>query len=457
MKIVAAIDQDCVRRQLSLAAESASAEVAFVPQVSVRHLAEFDAAFLEWREEESAEPLLEALRASPRLERPTRMVVLVPRGAHKLFRRAVAAGAWDVLYSPPEDGELEAELEELAAGSGELLDPEARQEFEKMRETSLVGVSAPFMACLERVRKAARSDANVLLVGPTGSGKDAMANAIHTLGRRRAEKFNAVNCANLDGQLALSELFGHVKGAFTGAEKNTDGWFTAVGAGTLFLDEIGDLDLATQVKLLRAIEQRTFNRLGDTAELHFHGRFVCATLKNLNEAVREGRFREDLLARIDQYRIEVPPLRERPGDLGLLLWRFVEKHSRGKRVEFSESAMAAVESYDYPKNVRELESAVQTAITNMGNRAVVLPQDLPRAVLLGPTVERVAPECTIDIPAGVPYKEAREAAVILLDGVYLNRLLGAHGGNQTAAAEAAGIDRKTFGERLARARGGQTA
>jgi DNA-binding NtrC family response regulator len=381
-------------------------------------------------------------------------VVLVPKGAHKLFRRAVAAGAWDVLYSPPKPGELEAELEELAAGSAELLDPEARQQFDKMRNTNLVGVSARFLACLERVRKAAKSDANVLIVGPTGSGKDVMAHAIHALSRRRMEKFDAVNCANLEGHLAVSELFGHVKGSFTGAERNKDGWFTAVGAGTLFLDEIGDLDPGTQVKLLRAIEQRTFHRLGDTSELPFHGRLICATLKDLNTAVKEDRFREDLLARIDQYRIEVPPLRDRSGDLRLLLWRFVEKHSRGRKVDFSESAMSALESYDYPKNVRELESAIQTAITNMGNRAVILPQDLPRAILLGPFVEQEEPDCAIRIPAGLPYREARDAALIAVDGIYLNRFLHTHHGNQSAAADAAGVDRKTFAERLARAKGG---
>jgi DNA-binding NtrC family response regulator len=455
MKIVAAIDHDRVRQQLAGLAERASMEVAFVPQVAVHDLTGFDAAFLEWREEESAEPLMEALRMSARLERPTRIVVLVPKGAHKLFRRAVASGAWDVLYSPPEQGELEAELEELAAGSGELLDPEARQQFDQIRETSLVGVSAPFLACLERVRKAARSDANVLLVGPTGSGKEVMAHAIHALSRRRAERFGAVNSANLEGHLAVSELFGHVKGAFTGAEKNTDGWFTAVGAGTLFLDEIGNLEPATQVKLLRAIEQRTFNRLGDTTELPFHGRLICATWKDLNAAVKEGGFREDLLARIDQYRIEVPPLRDRPGDLRLLLWRFVEKHSRGRKVDFSQTAMDALERYDYPLNVRGLESAVQTAITNMGNRTIILSQDLPRAIQLGPSVEQQEPDCAIRIPAGLPYKEARDAALISVDGIYLNRLLRVHNGNQSAAADAAGVDRKTFAERLARTKGGQ--
>lgn len=454
MRIVAAIDTDNLRQELAGLAKGCQVEVVFVKQVTIQHLAEFEAAFVEWRVEESAEPVIEALRAAGLPDRPTPIVVLVPRGAHKLFRRAVAAGARDVLYSPPEREELKAELEELAARSPELLDPEARQQFEKMRDTVLVGASTPFLRCLERARKAAKGDANVLLVGPTGSGKDVIAQAIHALSRRRTEKFEAVNCANLEGNLAASELFGHVKGAFTGAERTKDGWFSAVGAGTLFLDEIGDLDLATQVKLLRAIEQRTFHRLGDTAALSFHGRFVCATLKDLDAAVKEGRFREDLLARIDQYRIEVPSLRDRSTDLRLLIWHFVDKQNRGRKLEISDSAISALEEYDYPKNVRELESAIQTAITNMGNRTTILPQDLPRAILLGPHAEKREPGCVIDLPAGLPYKEAREAALTSVDGIYLNRYLRANGGNQSAAADAAGVDRKTFAERLARAREG---
>lgn len=329
MKILAAVDGDDLRRALRGIAEG-SAEIFFVAVASELPLDQCDALFLEWRPDHNAAPVLEALRKcrSARTSKP--VIVFVPKGDHALFRRAISAGATDVLYSPPGPYELAAEIRGLDARELDLLDPEARRHFEHLRQTVLVGVSHAFCECLERVKRAATTDANVLLVGETGVGKDVMAQAIHSLSRRRNERFEAVNCAHLEGTLATSELFGHVRGAFTGADRNRDGWFATVGAGTLFLDEIGDLDLGTQVKLLRAVEQRTFHKLGDTASHQFHGRLLSATLKDPDAAVAARSFREDLLARIDQYRITVPPLRERRTDIRLLAWHFVKKHSRGR-------------------------------------------------------------------------------------------------------------------------------
>jgi DNA-binding NtrC family response regulator len=452
MKIAAAIDSDPLRRTLVGLSQSSRAEMIFVSMPIDTELTECDAIFVEWRLERTAAPVLEILRMANTASPPKPVVVFVPKGDHALFRRAMASGAADVLYSPPERDEVIAEVEALMSCGHDPLDPEGRRLFETLRSTGLVGAAPSFVHCLERVKKAARSDANILLLGATGSGKDIMAQTIHALSRRRSERFEPVNCANLEGNLAASELFGHAKGAFTGADRTKDGWFTAVGAGTLFLDEIGDLDLSTQVKLLRAIEQRIFHRLGDTTSLQFHGRLICATLKDPDVAVKEGRLREDLLARIDQYRIVVPTLRQRQTDIRLLAWHFVQKHSRGRTVELSDSALTALEEYDYPKNVRGLESAIQAAITNTGNRATILPQDLPMEILLGPSRQEQARTQMVNIPVGLSYKDAREAALVAADRLYLNRFLEASNGNQSAAADAAGIDRKTFAERLARAR-----
>ncbi len=452
MRIAASIITDALRQMLRRLVASSRVEITFGPPDLNGRVVDCDAIFIEWQVEETAAPLFEALRLANSTDPPKPVIVFVPKGNHILFRRAVAAGAADVLYSPPEAEEIAAEVEELISRDQDLLDPEARHQFELLRESILIGNAPTFLKCLHLIKKAAKGDANVLLLGETGSGKDVMAQTIHALSRRRNERFEAVNCANLEGNLAASELFGHAKGAFTGADRMKDGWFAIVGAGTLFLDEIGDLDISTQVKLLRAIEQRTFNRLGDTASLRFHGRIICATLKDPDAAVKNGRLREDLLARIDQYRVVVPPLRHRPGDLRILAWHFLQKHSRGRTLELSDSALAALEQYDYPKNVRGLESAIQTAATNAANRDTILPQDLPRDILLGPLTLNDAQNHIVAVPDKLSYKDAREAALIAIDQIYLNECLRAHNGNQSIAAEAIGIDRKTFAERLSRFR-----
>jgi DNA-binding NtrC family response regulator len=457
MRIVSALETESMRRELAGAAADVGAEVVSVAVVLGPHLSECDCAFVEWRLEQNASPVLEALRMANAREPATPVVVLVPKGARILFHRAMQAGAADVLFSPPAPGEIAAEVEELAGHGRDLLDPEARQQLARLQESVLVGGSPAFTKCIEQMKKAARSDANVLLIGETGTGKDLVARAIHDLSRRRNERFEPLNCATLDGHLAGSELFGHVKGAFTGAERTKDGWFTAVGAGTLLLDEIGDLDLSIQVKLLRAIEQRTFHRVGDTAAMPFHARLICATLCDLDAAVQQKQFREDLLGRIDQYRIVLPPLRERRADLRPLAWHFVEKHCRGRKIELSESALSVLDDYHYPKNVRELESAIIGAIANTGSRATILPQDFPGGIRRGATSKETTVGHELRIPGGLTYQDAREAALTAVDEIYLTRLLTANQGNQSAAAEAADIDRKTFATRLARAKEGRKA
>ena len=406
--------------------------------------------FCEWQEGPPLAEILEALRIAEQLPKAVPVIALVRSGGTVTMRRAQDAGATDVLLWPPQLEEVQAEIDAVSdrAAGRDTLDREA---FETMRQDTLVGKSPNFLKCLEELKKAARCEVNVLLVGETGTGKEMIARAIHNLSSRANRPFLAVNCASLSGTVLESELFGHAKGAFTGAHAARVGRFEAVGAGTLLLDEIGDLKISLQIKLLRVIEQCEFQRVGENKNLEFHGRLICATLVDLDRTVEAGRFRRDLLGRIDQFRIPLPPLRERPADIPILIRRFMSKHSQARPVEISRPAMELLESYDYPMNVRELENAIRSALARSDPGKLILPQHLPAQFRTGrPAPTR--PECRlIQVPTALNYDAARCSAEREIDRIYLQALLTKHKGNQSRAAEEAGIDRGTFAKRLAEA------
>jgi two-component system response regulator HydG len=245
------------------------------------------------------------------------------------------------------------------------------------------------------------------------------------------------------------ELFGHVRGAFTDAKEDRTGRFEAVGAGTLLLDEIGDIEIALQAKLLRVIEEREFTRVGENKHRAFNARLICATAMDLDSAVSNGRFRADLLGRINQFRIAIPPLRDRPEDTPLLAWHFLQKHARGQRVQISPSAMRILEGYSFPMNVRQLENASVEALARCDPGTLILPKHLPKEIVA--PIESVRRDGTqaIQVPQGLGYAEARDRVCRQFDRIYLLALLHKHHNNQSRAAEEAGIDRKTFAARLA--------
>ena len=324
----------------------------------------------------TCQKILQGLQAAVASPNPIPVVALVPSGGVITMRRAQAAGATDALLCPPEFEEIQAEIEEVSARAGGR-DTIDRALFQEILQESLVGESPNFRRCLEEMKQAARCDANVLLVGETGTGKEMVARGIHRLSHRATEPYLAVNCASLPNTLLESELFGHAKGAFTGAQIARAGRFEVVGAGTLLLDEIGDLEAALQMKLLRVIEQREFQRVGENTTLKFHGRFICATSVVLKRVVETGGFRRDLLGRVDQFRITLPPLRERRLDIHFLIRHFLRKHAQARKVDISRPAMDLLESYDYPMNIRELENAVVSALARSDPGTLILPQHLP--------------------------------------------------------------------------------
>jgi Nif-specific regulatory protein len=250
-------------------------------------------------------------------------------------------------------------------------------------EHNLVGESAPIRDVLQFISKVAPTDSTVLISGESGTGKELVARAIHKNSKRADKPFMAVNCAALAETLLESELFGHERGSFTGALVQKKGRLEVADGGTLFLDEIGDLSTALQVKLLRVLQEREFERVGGTLPIKVDIRLITATNKDLEQAVTEGTFRQDLFYRLNVVSIEMPPLRERLEDIPLLANYFAAKYAEKckRRVTgFSADAQKRLTDYDWPGNVRELENAIERAVV-LGTTERILPEDLPESVL----------------------------------------------------------------------------
>jgi DNA-binding NtrC family response regulator len=312
---------------------------------------------------------------------------------------------------------------------------------------NLIGRSPAMTKIFELVRKAARSDANILVLGESGTGKELIARAIHANSPRATQAFVPVDCASLPEQLLESELFGHEKGAFTGAVKAKRGLMEVADRGTLFLDEIGELPLALQAKLLRVLQERQLRHVGGTTQIDVDVRVVSATNRDLREAVTKGQFREELYYRVNVIAIPLPPLRERAGDLKLLAHAFLKRYGGERVAGFEDAALQALEGYPWPGNVRELQNVVERACA-LADGDRITRSDLPDYLLQAGSARPVAPGGAIGVSlppgADLPLKDAKEKWMQILEVSYLRDLLERHGGNVSAAAKAAGIDRKTF-------------
>ena len=311
---------------------------------------------------------------------------------------------------------------------------------------NLIGRSPAMTKVFELVRKAARSDANILVLGESGTGKELIARAIHANSPRATQAFVPVDCASLPEQLLESELFGHEKGAFTGAVKTKRGLMEVADRGTLFLDEIGELPLPLQVKLLRVLQERQLRHVGGTAQIDIDVRVVSATNRDLREAAAKGQFREELYYRVNVIAIALPPLRERSGDLKLLAHAFLKRYGGDRVTGLDEAALQALEAYAWPGNVRELQNVIERACA-LADGDRVTRSDLPDYLIQGGVVRSQATS-TLSVPSvpsdDLPLKDAKEKWMQVLETSYLRGLLERHAGNVSAAAKAAGIDRKTF-------------
>ena len=315
----------------------------------------------------------------------------------------------------------------------------------------IVGASAAMRRILRLVAKVAPTDATVLLVGETGTGKELIARSLHVQSARARGPFVPVNLGAIPETLVESELFGYRRGAFTGAAEDRGGLLEMADGGTLFLDEIGEMPHATQVKLLRVLESHEVRRLGDSATRMVDLRLVAATHRDLRALVDAGRFREDLYYRLNVVRIELPPLRERREDIGLLASYFLARIAERQRrsgLSFSPQAMATLERYDYPGNVRQLENAIEHAVT-LCEGPQIHPADLPPEV----RIPRMLPRHGgAGASAGAPEGDRDGWSLAQVEEDHIRRVLARHRGNATGAARQLGISRTTLWRKLRRYR-----
>jgi DNA-binding NtrC family response regulator len=315
---------------------------------------------------------------------------------------------------------------------------------ERYKFGGILGKSRPMLALFHTLEIVARTASTVLITGETGTGKEVVARAIHHNSARRAHRFVALNCSAIPETLLEAEMFGYVRGAFTGAVGMRQGRFEQAHKGTLFLDEVGTMSMALQMRLLRAVQEREFERVGDSQTIKVDVRVIAATNSDLAGMVRAGSFREDLYYRLNVIPITLPPLRDRRDDIPLLVQHFLEKFAEGGRLHLSQGAMRRLMAYSWPGNVRQLENAVERAVALRGGREQIEITDLPPEIQLAPepTASPVVdfPEDGLDLP---DYLGSIEKELI-------QRALERTGGNRNRAAELLRIKRTTLVEKLKR-------
>jgi DNA-binding NtrC family response regulator len=354
---------------------------------------------------------------------------------------AVNRGAFYYLQKPFPNADLIA-LCRRACEAGTLKRENVALKKEiKRRETTAarrpVGKNRLFLDLVELAETVAPTDSTVLITGESGTGKEVLARHIHALSERADGPFISLNCGALPESLLESELFGHVKGAFTGAVKDKDGLLVAARSGTFFLDEIGEMSPALQVKLLRTLQEREVVPVGATRALDTDVRVIAATNRDLEHEMRRGTFRSDLYYRLNVISLHMPPLRDRSDDVPLLTEYFLARHGDGQGRPITADAMESLRHYDWPGNVRELENAIERAAVLAGGKTITR-EHLPERVVTPPAASLVD-----DRPAENPTLDMIERAYVLW-------VLQAQGGNKARAAEALGIDPSTLYRKLNR-------
>ena len=360
--------------------------------------------------------------------------------------KSMKLGAFDYLPKPFDPDELKLVVKR-ALERRQLLQEniDLRSEVSsKYRFENIIGSSPQMQSVYRLVAKCAPTNSTVMLTGESGTGKELIARAIHYNSLRKDKPFVAVDCNSLSENLLESEMFGHVKGSFTGAVVNKKGMFEVADSGTLFLDEVGNISLSTQAKLLRVVQEREFKAVGDTRTRSANFRLLTASNKDLKAMVADGSFREDLFYRINIFPIQVPPLRDRPDDIPPLAFHFLKVFSEelGKKVtEFSEGAMSALAHHDWPGNVRELENTI--------HRAVILATDkVVRQAHLANIIESL-PKLDVDVPKTSDElkrikKVTREKSVESIEKLFVLEALKRNAWNVTRSAEETGMQRANF-------------
>ena len=366
------------------------------------------------------------------------IIVLTGHGSIDDATAAIKAGAFDFLTKPLDLDHLNIVVKN--ALRGKILVEQNEELKKKLLSTSdsmdMIGKSSELTKVKTLIEKAGPTKASVLITGESGVGKELVANAIHKKSPRSEMPFIIVHCAALSESLLESELFGFEKGAFTGAENQHKGRFEMANGGTIFLDEIGEINQATQVKLLRVLQEKKFERVGGEQTIEVDVRVVAATNKNLEDEVKAGRFREDLFYRLNVVRIEMPSLRERKDDIPLLMHHFLREFNIENKKDikgFDNKSKAAILKYNWPGNIRELKNCVESAVVMCTGEEIKI-EDLPASIRAS------SEEQVITIPIGVTMEEAEK--------IIIQENLAANNGNKSKTADVLGIGRKTLHRKI---------
>ena len=387
---------------------------------------------------------LEFLRATRKVDPEIPFIFVTAYASSETAIEALKLGAFDYITKPFQVEEFN-NLVKNALLARNLKQKVEVLERERTQENQLVGTSPPMLEIYKLVGTIAGADTTVLISGETGTGKELVAQAVHDASPRRERPYVSINCGALPETLLESELFGHKKGAFTGADKEKKGLFETSDGGTLFLDEIGEMASAMQVKLLRALQEKKVRPVGGTQEVEFDGRVIAATNRNLEKEVEEGNFREDLYYRLAVIPIRIPPLRERKEDIVPLVRHFIQKYNERLQraiTGVSEEAMVALEEYSWPGNVRELENVIERAAT-LETSDLIQRDGLPEQLRAGEEIR----------PPGLPVFSASEGLHLeeylkSVERRIIEQALELVGGNQTRAAEMLNLSYRSLRHRI---------
>jgi len=387
----------------------------------------------------------ELLKACRTVSPETEVVMMTAYGTIETAVEAMKDGAYDFITKPLKKVFITKVVRQALEKQKLLLENRTlREQLESMRPHDIIGQSPAIVETLTMIRQAGPSSATVLLSGESGTGKELLARAIHRASPRAEHPFIAVNCAALPEGILESELFGYERGAFTGADRRREGRFEAAHQGTLFLDEVGEMSPATQVKLLRVLQDGEFERLGSNETLKVDLRLVAATNQDLEKAVKAGKFREDLYYRLNVIHVRIPPLRERSGDIPLLANFFLRRYAKknDKVVEgVTARAMDAMGNHTWPGNVRELENVIERAVVLSSDTVIDL-DDLPQNLtgLASMTSERTMEGRGVYVPVGTSLEDAER--------LLLRETLKATGGDKNLAAKLLGVATRTIYRKL---------
>jgi two-component system, NtrC family, response regulator AtoC len=379
---------------------------------------------------------LDVLKAYKSIQPESEVILITAFGSMETAIEAVKAGAFDYISKPFKIDEVLLQVSRALENRSLVRENRnlKRQLGNQVQLSSLVGRSPGMLEIYKKIAMVSESRSTVLIYGESGTGKELVAKAIHHNGPRASQRFFAVNCGALAESLLETELFGHVRGSFTGAVENKRGILEEASGGTVFLDELSEMSPALQVKLLRAIEEQEVRRIGSNQSVKVDLRIIAASNRVLGQLVDEGKFRADLYYRLRVVEINIPPLRERAEDIPLLVDYFLKRpgRERGQSYSLSNQALSALLSYDWPGNVRELENALEAA-TALNRSGVITAEDLP------PKVKRESCECKrlTDLHADLPSLDE-------LAKRYLLHVLKVTGDNKARAAGILGINRKTL-------------